>query len=355
MPSVRISAQTKTVFWAIVIAAFVGFIWLFQSILAPFVLGIVIAYLLNPVVLRLQNLGSPRWAAVLGILGLFFGLLILGLSLLIPLLVREVGQLSDVVPVWIDHAELYLAQLANRFGFDVSLPETEEIVGSLQDQAGQVLKAGKGVLVGLLAGGAAIAGFITFIFLMPIVAFYMMVDWPRLTQKVNELMPRSRAGDIRALLGEIDSKLAGFIRGQLSVCVILGLMYGIGLTLIGLRFGFVIGLSAGLLSIMPYVGSGLGLIMGVGVAWFTTGELSMVGLVVLVFTIGQLIESNFLTPKLVGNNVGLHPLWIIFALMAGGALMGFVGLLIAVPVAAVIGVMVRFALQEYKKSEYYSE
>ena len=353
MPSVRISAQTQTVFWAIIIAAFIGFVWVFQSILAPFVLGIVIAYLLNPVVLQIEKLGGPRWVGVLAILGLFFGLLILGLSLLIPVLIREIGQLSESVPVWIDHAQVYLADLGSRFGVDTSLPETGEIVGSLQDQAGQVLKAGKGVLIGLLAGGAAIAGFVTFIFLMPIVAFYMMVDWPRLTQKVNDLLPRSRAGDIRALLGQIDRTLAGFIRGQLSVCVILGLMYGIGLTLIGLRFGFVIGLSAGLLSIMPYVGSGLGLIGGSLVAWFTTGDINMVGLVVLVFVIGQVIEGNFLTPKLVGNNVGLHPLWIIFALMAGGALMGFVGLLIAVPVAAVIGVMVRFALQQYKKSEYY--
>ena len=241
---------------------------------------------------------------------------------------------------------------AARFGVTLT-PDSEAIVENIQGQAGQILQAGKGVLAGLVAGSAAIFSFVSFVFLMPIVAFYMMLDWPRLVAKVDELLPRDKASTVRDLMAETDRTLAGFIRGQLTVCLILGLFYGIGLTLIGLRFGFVIGMAAGILSIMPYVGSAFGLFMSVGVAWFTTGSPTMVVAALVVFGIGQFIEGNFLTPKLVGNNIGLHPLWVIFALMAGGTLMGFVGLLIAVPVAAVIGVMVRFAFAEYKKSAYY--
>lgn len=350
MPGIVISAQTKTVFWALIIAAFVGFVWLFQSILAPFVLGLIIAYLLNPIVLRVASLGLPRWLAVLLILFAFLGLLVLGIAMLVPVLIREIVQMSDDLPGWITAAQVSLIEFANRLGLDI---DPAQIAGNLQGQAGQILKAGKGLLAGVMAGGVAVASFITFIFLMPIVAFYMMADWPRLTAKINELLPKSKAAVIHDLWNQIDRTLAGFIRGQLSVCVLLGIMYGLGLTLIGLRFGFLIGMTAGLLSIMPYVGSAIGLVLSVGVAWFTTQDLGLVGMAVIVFVVGQIIEGNFLTPKLVGGNVGLHPLWIIFALMAGGALAGFVGLLVAVPVAAVIGVMIRFALQEYKKSDYY--
>ncbi|HEY8963434.1 MAG TPA: AI-2E family transporter [Alphaproteobacteria bacterium] len=352
MATVQISTQTKTVFWALVIAAFVGFVLLFQNILAPFVLGIVIAYLLNPIVIRVAHFGMPRWAVVLGILALFMGLVVLIIAMIVPVLIREIVQMSDDLPTWITSAQITMVEFANKFGLAI---DPAEIAGNLQGQAGQILKAGKGLLAGLMAGGVAIASFITFVFLMPIVAFYMMVDWPRLTSKVDELLPKNRAATIHDLLGQIDRTLAGFIRGQLSVCLILGLMYGVGLSLIGLKFGFLIGMTAGILSIMPYVGSAIGLVLSTGVAWFTTHDWGLVGMAIIVFVVGQIVEGNFLTPKLVGGNVGLHPLWIIFALMAGGALAGFVGLLIAVPVAAVIGVMVRFALGEYKKSEYYTK
>jgi predicted PurR-regulated permease PerM len=279
-------------------------------------------------------------------------LLCIGIALLVPMLLREAGQLTDVLPQWLDSAQTTLSESAQKFGIDVP-SSGGEFVESFQGQAGQIFKAGAGVMAGVLAGGAAIFSFISFVFLMPIVAFYMMLDWPRLVAKIDALLPRDKAPTVRTVMNDTDRTLAGFIRGQLTVCLLLGLFYGIGLTLIGLKFGFVIGMAAGVLSIMPYVGSAFGLIMSVAVAWFTTHDLVMVGAAVIVFGIGQFIEGNFLTPKLVGENIGLHPLWVIFALMAGGALLGFTGLLIAVPVAAVIGVMVRFALSQYKKSTYY--
>lgn len=346
-------ARQMSFFWLGVVALFVGFVWLFQGILTPFILGMVIAYILNPLVSRLNDWKWPRWSAVLAILIIFLGFMALALALLLPVLLREGGQLLSDMPGWIDRMQVAITHFASRFGYDIT-PDVSTIAGNLQGQAGQILTAGKSLAAILIAGGSNIISAVTFILLMPIVAFYMMVDWPRLVTQLDELLPRDERGRVRQLLQEIDRTLAGFIRGQLTVCLVLGLFYGVGLSMIGLHFGFVIGMAAGILSIMPYVGSGFGLIMSTSVAWLTTSDPKMVLAAFIVFIIGQFLEGNFLTPRLVGNNIGLHPLWVIFALMAGGSLMGFTGLLIAVPVAAVIGVMVRFAISEYKKSTYYA-
>lgn len=351
--------RNQTLFWLVMIALTIGFVWLFQGILAPFLLGLAIAYLLNPVVSKISDKGVPRWLSVLLILFLFLCAVILLLAVLVPVLARETGQLLEVLPTWLNATHDYLMRLAVRFGIDIDLdpqgPATaQQIVDNLQGRAGQLLQAGKGVLSGIVAGGMAVVSFFAFVFLMPIVAFYMMVDWPKLTQKIDGLLPRNNAGTIRDLLSEIDTTLAGFIRGQLSVCLILGLYYGIALSIVDLRFGFAIGMMAGVLSIMPYVGSGIGIITSLAVAWFTTHDLGMVGIVAAIFGVGQFVEGNFLTPKMVGNNVGLHPLWVIFALMAGGSIAGFVGMLVAVPVAAVIGVMVRFVLKQYRQSPFFT-
>lgn len=350
--------RNQTLFWLMMIALTVGFVWLFQGILAPFLLGLAIAYLLNPLVSKISGKGMPRWLSVLLILCTFLVAVIMLLAVLVPILAREIGQLLEVLPSWIHSAHQYLMHQAVRFGIDADFepagPATaQQIVDNLQGRAGQLFQAGKGVLSGIVAGGMAVASFVAFVFLMPIVAFYMMVDWPKLTNKMDGLIPRHNAGAVRELLSDIDDTLAGFIRGQLSVCLILGLYYGIALSIVDLRFGFAIGMMAGVLSIMPYVGSGIGIITSLAVAWFTTHDLGMVGIVAAIFGVGQFVEGNFLTPKMVGNKVGLHPLWVIFALMAGGAIAGFVGMLIAVPVAAVIGVMVRFALKQYRHSQYY--
>ncbi|MBU6234674.1 MAG: AI-2E family transporter [Alphaproteobacteria bacterium] len=342
-----------SIFWIVVVALLGSFLWLFQGILTPFVLGMVIAYLLNPLVKKLQQYGWPRWAAVLTLLTSFLLVMGLGIGLLVPVLMREAAQLAQDIPAWLNASQQWATATAAKLG--ISNPtDTAAVVQNIQDQAGNILKASRNILTGVVAGGAAILSFFSFLFLMPIVAFYMMLDWPKLVARFNDLLPRGKAPTVNTLMGQADQTLAGFIRGQLTVCMLLGLFYGIGLSLIGLKFGFVIGLLAGILSIMPYVGSGFGLLAAVGVAWFTTGDPVMVLSALLVFAIGQFIEGNFLTPKLVGENIGLHPLWVIFALMAGGSLLGFTGLLIAVPVAAVIGVLVRFAIAEYKKSHYYT-
>lgn len=340
-------------FWFVVVLLAVGFLWLFQGILAPFILGMAIAYLLNPPVKKLEGLGWPRWLAVLSLLFVFLSAVAVAVAFLVPLLLHEGAQLVHALPVVLLRFQEAVIPLAQRLGIDVT-PDAAVIVDQIQGQAGTIFKAGRNVLTGVIAGGAVVVSFVSFVFLMPIVAFYMMVDWPHVVAKFGDLVPRSKADVVGGLMGEADRTLAGFIRGQLSVCAILGLFYGVGLSIAGVPFGFVIGLVAGILSIMPYVGSGLGLIAALAFAWFGTGDSVTVLAALAVFGIGQFFEGNFLTPRLVGENVGLHPLWVIFALMAGGSLFGFAGLLVAVPVAAVIGVLVRFAIAEYKKSGYYT-
>ena len=168
-------------------------------------------------------------------------------------------------------------------------------------------------------------------------------------------MPRHSEGVIMGLLKQIDQKLSGFVRGQITVAVFLGVSYAIALSIAGLKYGILIGLTSGLLSVIPMVGSAIGLVVSVGVAWFQTGEISFVVIIAAIFIVGQLIEGNFLTPKLVGESVGMHPLWVFFALLAGGSLLGILGMFLAVPVAAVVGVLLSFALKKYKSSAYYKD
>jgi predicted PurR-regulated permease PerM len=190
--------------------------------------------------------------------------------------------------------------------------------------------------------------------LAPVVAFYLLLDWDRMIASIDGLLPREHAGDIRRVAGEIDRVLAGFVRGQLSVCAILGGFYAVALVVIGLPFGLLIGLFAGLVSFIPFVGSILGGALSIGVALFHFwGDWGWIGAVAAVFVIGQAAEGNFLTPRLVGSSVGLHPVWLMFALSAFGSLLGFTGLLVAVPAAAAIGVIGRFALELYRAGRLY--
>jgi predicted PurR-regulated permease PerM len=212
---------------------------------------------------------------------------------------------------------------------------------------------GTNLLGQVISGGVAIANLISLLVITPVVAFYLLRDWDRIVARVDTWLPRGHAGAIREQAREIDRTLAGFLRGQGTVCLILGVFYAIGLTLAGLDFGLVVGLVAGLLSFIPYVGAIVGLVLSVGLALVQFDDWLRIAVVAGIFFVGQAVEGNFLTPKLVGESVGLHPVWIIFGLLAGGALFGFVGVLLAVPAAAVIGVGVRFALGRYMQSPYY--
>jgi predicted PurR-regulated permease PerM len=330
----------------------------FQSVLTPFLLGALIAYLLTPLIEPLEGIGAPRWLSSLGVLVLFFLGVTIGLVVVIPMIADEINEFAQNIPHFVEQGKAmlapYMERLApyiERFNILKENGELETLAAQHSDKAANI---GKLLMSSLLAGTQNIIGFVSLFFLTPIVAFYMMADWPRLTQIFKDLLPKPSKDTITDLMSKMDKSLAGFIRGQLSVCLILGVAYGIALSLMGLKFGFVIGLVSGVFSFIPFVGSAFGLIASVSVAWFQFGTLAMVGLAFAIFVVGQMIEGNILTPKLVGESIQLHPLWIIFAIMAGGSLMGFSGMLIALPVAAISGVLVRFFIQRYKDTYFYT-
>ena len=205
----------------------------------------------------------------------------------------------------------------------------------------------------MISGVDAALSLASLLVITPVVTFYLLRDWDHLVARVDSWLPRHYAGTVRVEVRKVDEILAGFVRGQSSVCVILALFYAIGLTLAGLNFGLVIGLVAGLLSFIPFVGSAVGFVASVGMALVQFDDWLRIGIVAAIFVIGQAVEGNFLTPKLVGDRVGLHPVWVIFALLAGGFLFGFVGVLLAVPVAAVVGVLTRFLMAQYLDSTFH--
>lgn len=343
------------VFWGFAVLIAVLLIWLFKAVLLPFVLGGTIAYLLNPIVNKICSKGLGRQAAVLTILGTFF-LFVSGLlAIITPILVREAAGFIESAPAYTQKlwqlAEPKILWIQAQLGYAIT---SEQIQTVLEENIGKAFQIGKGVLGGITMGGVAIVDFFTTVLITPVAAYFLMKEWPKIVTWVHGVIPRDHLSTVSMLGRNIDIKISGFVRGQITVCLALGFVYAVALSLAGLNYGFVIGLSTGVLSIIPFVGSTLGLLTSVIVAFLQTGgDLSFVGIIAVIFFAGQFIEGNFITPKLMGDSVGLHPLWIIFALMAGGSLMGLLGMFLAVPVAASIGVLVNFAVSEYKKSPYY--
>lgn len=353
---------SRSLFWTLALILFVAILWLFKDVLLPFVLGATIAYLLNPLVEKITKKNTKRRTAVLVILGSFTILVAVVLALIVPVLIREASDFIEAAPGYADRlwalAEPRLNLLRGKVGMDETVQLKDQLQTAMTDNLGKTLGAGKSVLGTVVAGvaltGQAFAGFIGALFLMPIVAFFMMKDWPKIVAWVHDLVPPHMDKTVRKLLKQIDVKIAGFIRGQLLVCLFLGCMYAIALTFAGLNYGFVIGIATGVLSIIPYVGSALGLITSLTVAGLQSEwDLMYIGIIAAIFFAGQFIEGNFITPKLIGESVGLHPLWIIFSLLAGASLLGLLGMMLAVPTAAIISVLLAFALDRYRHSSYY--
>ena len=344
---------TQAKVWAIVLVVFVAILVLLKSILLPFVAGMAIAYLLDPVCDRLERMGASRTVATAIVTAVFAVVVILLLLLIVPLAVQQLiaflGSLPDYIARTHDRLLPYYMELQQR----LNLPDSAELTELARARFGTALSWLGAALQSLVDQGRALAGLLSLIFITPVVTFYLLRDWDRLVGRLNDLLPRDHADVIRAQAALTNQTLAGFARGQSMVCLILALYYSISLMIIGLPFGVVVGLMAGILTFIPYVGSLTGFAVSMAIAIGQFDSWWSVALVAIVFGIGQALEGNFLTPKLVGDRVGLHPVWIIFALLSGGALFGFVGLLLAVPIAAVIGVLVRFSIAQYRASKLY--
>ena len=340
-------------FWAFGALAFLVLVYLLRGVLLPFVAGMAIAYFLDPLAERLQRMGLSRIMATTLITLVFFVLFGLLLFLLVPILEQQVVTFIERVPGYVqvfnERAKPLLADLQRR----LSPGDIEKLQGSIGAYAGTAVGWVVSLVKGVLTGGIAIMSILSLLFITPVVTFYLLRDWHKVVDTVDAWLPRHHAETIRFELKEIDRTLAGFVRGQATVCITLAAFYGIGLTLTGLDLGLMIGMLTGFGAFVPYVGMLIGLISSVGLAVAQGADWHLLGGVGVVFLLGNVLEGNILTPKLVGGRVGLHPVWIIFSLLAGGALFGFVGILLAVPAASVIGVLTRFALEHYIKSSLY--
>lgn len=349
-----VNVRLQLFFWIAAVVLTALFLFTFNTILAPFIVGIVIAYLLNPIVIIFERKSLSRTIASIVILSTFLLVVLVLFAFLIPPLYREAVQFAESAP---DYFEQLLARLQPYIGMvgqEINTDDLEENIGTVfRNNASNALNFSSNLFSGILSGGRAVIGTITFILITPLVSFFVMNEWPAITKWVDDLIPRHRYKEIKGLLWDIDKKIAGFVRGQMLVAASLGIVYALALTIAGLEFSVLIGLLAGLLSIIPLFGSIVGLLVSVIVAWFQSADITFVLIIAAIFLVGQVLEGNVITPKLLGGSVGMHPLWILFSIMAGSALFGIVGMMLAVPVAATLGVLTGFALKKYKESQYF--
>lgn len=363
-------SQKQFQYWGIATAIFVLLLLALGDVLLPFLLGGAIAYFLDPVADRLEAWGLSRAMAtvVITLSGIFIFLLIF--LLIVPTLIGQLGQLITQIGLIVEN----LPETLERLGVWINqrFPALNLEGGFLQEQLtnlGNAIKARSGEVVSaLLSSAQGIVNAVVLLVVVPVVFFYLLLDWDRMVEIIDDLLPRDHQNTIRTIARDIDKTLASFIRGQGTVCLILGAYYAVALMIAGLNFGLIVGFLAGLISFIPYVGALVGGALAFGLAlfqWWSGTELVdgqtietginwlRIGIVGAIFMAGQFLEGNILTPKLVGGSIGLHPVWLIFALSVFGSLFGFVGMLIAVPLAAVIGVLARFLINEYKSGLLY--
>lgn len=340
--------------WGLALLGLVLFVWAFSSAVTPFLAGMAIAYFLDPVADRLERLGLSRLAATAVITALALAVGVAAVMVLAPVLIDQFARIVRAAPDFLTAAQDRIEEL-----LAVYAPEaTAEggLIATAFDQLTDKVRQASGAIVeGVYSSGLALIDFLLLVVITPVVAFYLLLDWDPMIDEINHWLPRQHAPVIRRLAADVDRVLAGFVRGQFTVCLILGVFYALALLAVGLNFGILVGFIAGLISFVPFVGSLVGGALSIGIAVFQFwGDPVWIAVVAGVFLTGQAVEGNFLTPRLVGSSVGLHPVWLMFALSAFGAAMGFVGLLIAVPAAAVIGVLIRFGLEQYRLGRLYA-
>ena len=363
-------SQKQTQYWGIATAIFIFLLWALGDVLTPFILGGAIAYCLDPIADRLENWGLGRAMATIVITLSAILIFVLMFLLVLPTLIGQLGQLISQIGEFIQNLPQTWESL--KIWLEGCFPSLDLQGDFLRQQLtalGSAVQARGGDLVtALLNSAQGILNVMVLVVIVPVVTFYMLMDWDRMVAQIDELLPRDHQETVRTLGRQIDRTLASFIRGQCTVCLILGTYYAVALGIAGLNFGLIIGFIAGLISFIPYVGALVGGVLAIGLAliqWWGGSEMVdgqtvevatnwlRIGIIAIIFGVGQFFEGNILTPNLVGNSIGLHPVWLILALSVFGSLFGFVGMLVAVPVAAIIGVMARFLIGEYKAGRLY--
>jgi predicted PurR-regulated permease PerM len=334
-------------------------VYLLAPVITPFAISAVLAYLGDPLVDRLEKVSIKRWKlgrtlAVSIVFILMLSLLTITLLILVPLLIEQVRTLILLLPRWIEwFSTTALPWLAGNLGFELKDFNATQFSQMFKDYWMEISTAAFKVMDYVSRGGMALAALVTNLILIPVVTFYLMRDWDPLIRATHDLLPRNMEAEISRTATEVDEVLGAFFRGQLMVMLALGVIYSIGLSLVGVELAVLIGMGAGLLSIVPYLGSIVGVLVAAAAAIFQFQDVIHLLMVLLVFGVGQTAEGMYLTPKLVGDRIGLHPVTVIFAVLAGGQLFGFLGILLALPVAAALNVLVRNVLQKYRQSDLY--
>ncbi|ARQ73793.1 AI-2E family transporter [Pseudomonas fragi] len=344
----------RWVWWGVALG-FALFVYFLHPILTPFLVAIVLAYMFDPVVDRLERFGLSRTWGVVAVFTVFTVILMTLLLVLVPLLAKQLLKLYQLAPQildWLQHTAMPWVQA--KFGLSDSFWKFDKIKAAITEHMGQATDIVGIVLSQATASSLALIGFLANLVLIPVVAFYLLRDWNVMMAKIRGLLPRARADQIVSLAKECHDVLGAFVRGQLLVMLALGVIYSAGLMLVGLELGLLIGLMAGVAAIVPYMGFivGIGAALVAGLFQFGGDLYPMLG-IVAVFMVGQALEGTVLTPLLVGDKIGMHPVAVIFAILAGGELFGFTGVLLALPVAAVIMVLVRHVQDLYKDSQVY--
>jgi len=349
--------RQQGLFWLGALVVIFLALYLLSPILLPFVLGIILAYLLNPIVTRLERIRVRRGVGALLVSGVIILVFSLLLSFMVPFLANEISNLIASLPEIIRNLQKFAAEqgapIIERIGGPEAVGEVQRAIADMVRSAGGLLND---LLASIWSGGEAVMNAFMLVIVTPIIAFYLLIDWPRMTRTLDSWLPRRHDDTVRRLWREMDHSIAGFLRGQTIVVLMLAAFYAVALSLIGLNYALVIGIGAGLLSFVPLVGAVTGFMVSGAVATFQFWpDWWIIALTLGVFVFGQIVEGYVIAPKIVGEATGVHPVWLMFALFAFGYLFGFVGLLLAVPLAAMIAVLCRFAIARYMDSSLYLE
>jgi predicted PurR-regulated permease PerM len=343
----------RVLFWLGVIVIFVFALNLLQSILLPFVAGLIIAFILAPTVAWLEGWGINRSLASVAVLIAFLIGVALVFTLLVPLIQNQIVTLIGKVPTFVTFVQDQLGRLMDLLQQQLPADQMDKLRDMVGSKVGEALSWLASLLQSLITSSIALLNIVSLVIVTPIVTFFVMRDWEKLVALIDDYLPRQSLSTVRDQARAISDMLVGFIHGQALVCLILAIYYGTTLSFAGLESGLALGLLIGVLAVIPILGGALGFVLALGLAASQYGTWREIITVGIIFAIGQGVEGNFLTPKLVGDRIHLHPVLVMFALFAGGTLFGFVGILFAVPAAAVIGVLIRFALSRYRRSAVY--
>lgn len=345
--------KDKIIFFVLCFAPFCWLIYEVKSVLTPLILSFIVAYFLNPLVNYLSvKQKFSRTLAVAYVIFLFTLSVIVFVIIVFPIIQSQTASFIANIPNFFDTVSKDVYPKVMKFFAKFGINVDENLFAILNDKtlAPKIAEWLRDVFIATLTSSIAVINILSMVFIAPVLIFYLLRDWNLMIKKIDSYLPKSSSAQIRKIIKEVDENLSLYIRGQVNVCLILGVIYSSGLTLVGLNFGFLIGFFTGVFSFIPYLGMICGVTAAIIVALFQYGfDLSQISMIALVFLTGQILESNFLTPKLIGSKIGLHPVWMIFGLFVFGGLFGFVGVLVSVPMTAIFSVIIKHFALEYKK------